>query len=273
METVIDATQNPDMVNQLVSQMEQAELVRTSATDTPDGLYDLPDTFVTLPGGLLDLDGSLVTEAEVRELTGEDEEALARVNQPGKLLLEILNRGVIRIGDERATRSSLDALLAGDRDALLLAIRRATFGDTVEYRDRCPECSEFSDFEVNLKSDIPVRALDKQSDRQFTVECRVGKVEMTLPTGVTQRDLMSNPDRTVAEINTALLAGCVMSINGMPSMGASSVKKLGIRDREELSVELAKRTPGPQLNSVKKECPECGGEVTLALSLAALFLG
>lgn len=272
MDTVIRADENPDMVNQLLNQMEQVAASTDIEIPVETAAYDLPDTLVTLPGGWLTPDGDLITEAEVRELTGEDEEAFARITSPGKLLLEILQRGTVKVGEEKATKKVLDSLLSGDRDALLLAIRRVTFGDEVSYQSACSVCGEFSTFEIDLSSDVNVRALEDQNDRVFTVETKAGVVEATLPTGITQRELMSSTDKTVAEVNTALLAGCVLSINGMPSLGVPSVKRLGIRDREKITLAIADRNPGPRLNDVTKECPECGGEATLSLSLAALFL-
>lgn len=272
MDTVIRADENPDMVNQLLNQMEQVAATTEISIPEEADAYVLPDTFVTLPGGWLTTDGDLVTEAEVRELTGEDEEALARITSPGKLLLEILQRGTVKVGDEKATRKVLDSLLSGDRDALLLAIRRVTFGDDVSYQSACSACGEFGTFEIDLSTDIDMRPLEDQNDRVFSVETKAGVVEATLPTGITQRELMSSTDKTVAEVNTALLAGCVLSVNGMPSLGVSTVKRLGIRDREKITLAIAERNPGPRFNDVKKECPECGGEATLSMSLAALFL-
>ena len=272
METTISATESPDLVNQLVAQMEQVSAAAPPESVDED-LYELPDTTVVLPGGYLTYEGDLITEAEVRELTGEDEEALARLNNPGKTLLTILERGTVRIGTERATRKVLDSLLSADRDALLLAIRKVTFGNEVTYSTQCTECGQFAEFEIDLSTDVETKVLENPSDRVFTIDCRIGQVEVTLPTGVTQRELMSSTDKTVAEINTTLLAGCVQSINGMPSLGVATVRRLGIGDREKITMAIAEHNPGPRLNAVKKECPECGGEATLSLSLAALFLG
>lgn len=268
METTISATENPDLVNQLASQLQQVD---SAKPPVPDDLYELPETSVLLPGGLLTFEGELVRDAEVRELTGEDEEALAKQTSPGKVLLAILERGTVSIGGKRATRKMLDDLLTGDRDTLLLAIRRATFGDEVTMTARCSECGEFSDFEINLKDDIPVKSLDSAADRNFSVQCRAGLVEVCLPNGAVQRELMSSADKSLAEINTILLAGSVQSVNGFPSVGQPTVRRLGMRDRETITVELAERNPGPQMDDVSKACDKCGGDARLSLSLASLF--
>lgn len=265
------ALDDPAQANALVAQVERS--LAAPPDEVPDPtLYELPDTHVVLPGGYLTFEGSVITDAEVRELTGEDEEALSRLTSPGKMLVAILDRAVVKVGDKKPDRSILDGLLSGDRDMLLLAIRRATFGEDVSYTTTCDLCGEVSEFRIDLRKDVPVRALEDQSQRSFTVKCRAGEVEVALPSGATQRELMQSSDKTIAEINTLLLGGCVVSVDGMPSMGVGTVKRLGIMDRERITKEIGERVPGPRLNEVKKECAKCGGEATLQLSLASLFL-
>lgn len=272
MATRVNATIDPDIANEIVAQVEKISTAIPDSLPDEAGLFELPDNHVALPGGYLSLDDGLITEAEVRELTGEDEEVLSRLTSPGKMLITILERAVTRIGSKKPDRKMLDGLLTGDRDMLLLAIRRVTFGNEVTYTTTCDVCSESCEFLIDLSKDIPVRNLESQSDRVFLVECKAGIVEVTLPNGATQRELMQANEKTIAEINSILLSGCVQEINGMPSMGLSTVKKLGIMDREKITREIGDRVPGPRFNDVKKECPKCGSEATLQMSLASLFL-
>jgi hypothetical protein len=74
----------------------------------------------------------------------------------------------------------------------------------------------------------------------------------------------------LAELNTIILAGCVVSLNDLPTT-PSTVLELGIKDRETLIQEIVDRNPGPRLGEVKKSCEACGIEVELPLSLASLF--
>jgi len=99
----------------------------------------------------------------------------------------------------------------------------------------------------------------------------LGTVVVGLPTGVTQRRLLENNDKNSAELNTILLAGCVASINGSPSIGASTVLKLSWKDREAIVQEILERNPGPRLGEVKKACEACGEDIPMPLTLAALF--
>lgn len=227
---------------------------------------------VELPGGYVDLEGQLITKAEVKELTGADEEAVAKSGSSGKALNVLLARGLVKLGDREATADDLEMLLAGDRDAILLGIRRVTFGETSTLRVRCLSCSDEHDTEINLTEDVPVKRLkDPVGDRAWTMETKLGPVTVALPNGVTQKKLMENYDKTSAEINTLLLSGCIVSLNGAPSVGAGTALSLGMADRTRIVDEIIKRNPGPRLGEVKKACKACGEDISLPLSLLDLF--
>jgi hypothetical protein len=228
---------------------------------------------VNLPGGFLKDDGSLVKYAEVRELTGLDEEAISKAGSVGRALSAMLQRGLVSIGQEPVSKNDLDKLLSGDRDAILLGIRRVTFGDVVEYSFPCPECRELLDVTVNLNTDIPVSELeDPINDRVFNyVSPSKGVIELELPTGSTQKKLIENSEKTMAELNTILLASCIRSINGIPSTGLTSALTLGMSDREKLISEILKRNPGPRLSEVSTTCEACGEGIPLPMSLSDLF--
>ena len=256
---------DPKVVNAAISEVLKEEPVRV-ATIAPS------NTEVTLPGGYITPGGVLHKYAEVRELNGADEEAISRSGSLGKSLSIILQRGVVSIGGEPVAKDTLDNMLSADRDALLLAIRRMTFGDLVEYRAFCTGCGQENITDIDLVNDIPVTELDNPiEDRQWTVETKSGPVVLGLPTGLTQKKLIETTDKTTAELSTILLAGCVLTINGQTALGNSSVLKLGMADREKLVAEIVEHNPGPRLGEVKKNCEACGEAIETPLSLVALF--
>lgn len=228
---------------------------------------------VALPGGFINREGALVKYAEVRELTGVDEEAIAKAGSSSKALLVMLQRGLVSIGTEPAERQDLDNLLSGDRDSILIGIRKITFGDHVDFNLTCPYCKTNLDVSVDLNEDIPYRELEDPIDgRYFEYESKThGIIKVALPKGTTQRKLMENTDKTLAELNTILLAGCVISVNGLASMGATTVLKLGMADREKIVAEIVKRNPGPRLGEVTTSCEACGEEIGMPLALTDLF--
>lgn len=241
--------------------------------DLADKALELPETVIELPGGYVNADLELVTEVEIRELTGADEEAIAKSADAGRALLTILERGTVRVGEEKAARNILDSMLIGDRDYVLLAIRRATYGNEVELTEvNCQNCGGMQELTVDLSTDVPIaRWDDPENDRYFEVKSRGRVFQVSMPVGQTQRELITKGEITLAEMNTILLAGAVNSIDGVPSMGVSTVRNLGIADREAITREIAKRYTGPRLNATEKECPSCGEKIVISLAMGALF--
>jgi len=261
---VTTLSSDPTVVGALVSEALKEEPVKIE-TAAPD------DSEVILPGGYVSPGGILFKHAEVKELNGADEEAISRAGSLGKSLSTILQRGVVSIGDEPVGKDALDDLLAADRDALMLAIRRITFGNTVEYRALCT-CGADTIVEIDLLNDVPIKELENPiQDRTWSTETKLGTVVLSLPTGITQKRLIEATDKTTAELSTILLAGCVQSIGGSISTGATSVLKLGMGDREKLIAEIVEKNPGPRLGEVSKTCQACGEAVETPLSLVALF--
>ena len=255
---------DPKLVSAAISEALKEEPVEVT-TVAPS------DNEVVLPGGFISPGGILAKSAEVRELNGADEEAISRAGSLGKSLTTILQRGVVAVGEEAVGKHTLDDMLSGDRDALLLAIRQATFGNIVEYRSICA-CGEDQVVEIDLSKDVPTKELDNPiQDRLWTTKTKAGDVVLALPNGSTQKQLVEAMDKTTAELGTVLLAGCVQSIGGKISTGSSSVLSLGMSDREKLITEIVEKNPGPRLGEVKKACQACGEDIETPLSLAALF--
>ena len=255
---------DPKLVSAAISEALKEEPVEVT-TVAPS------DNEVVLPGGFISPGGILAKSAEVRELNGADEEAISRAGSLGKSLTTILQRGVVAVGEETVGKHTLGDMLSGDRDALLLAIRQATFGNIVEYRSICA-CGEDQVVEIDLSKDVPTKELDNPiQDRLWTTKTKAGDVVLALPNGSTQKQLVEAMDKTTAELGTVLLAGCVQSIGGKISTGSSSVLSLGMSDREKLITEIVEKNPGPRLGEVKKACQACGEDIETPLSLAALF--
>lgn len=257
---------DPGAINAAVASLDQVAEVKVTTTAPSNNE-------VTLPGGYINREGALVKYAEVRELNGADEETIARSGTTGRALNSMLQRGLVNIGMDPAQKEDLENLLSGDRDAILLGIRKATFGKTIDFEFTCPNCKEHVEVTIDLEKDIPTKELENPiEDRKwFYVSEKWGNIGVGLPNGMTQRKLLENSDKTAAEMNTILLAGCVISVGESPSMGASTVLKLSWKDREKIVEEILERNPGPRLGEVKKGCESCGEEIPMPLTLAALF--
>src|SRR5688500_6401741 len=98
----------------------------------------------TLPQGLLA--DRHAASAVIRRLTGREEEMLAtRSDAPlAETVTALLERCVTSLGGIAPTSASIRDLTVGDREALLLQIRRETIGDRIDCVATCqhPRCGE-----------------------------------------------------------------------------------------------------------------------------------
>lgn len=257
---------DPQEINKLAEAFQKVSEDTKITTEVPTS------TVVNLPGGYLFSNGTIGTTAQIRELNGFDEEAIAKAGSPERALYIILERGLVSIDDEVLSKSDLDTLLLGDRDAILLAIRRVTFGDIVGFTAICQTCAKSQELEINLSEDIETKKLANPIlDRALTVKIKAGEAKVTLPNMITGKRLAENSSKTIAESITEMLSGCLISINDMPAMGKSTALQLGLLDREAIVNALYDNAPGPRLAEVSKACEACDNKITLPLSLASLF--
>lgn len=260
---------NPSDIAALAKEFENASVDDTKVEVTTEAP---PSNVVDLPGGFILEDGTLVKQVEIRELNGFDEEELAKTTTPNRLLHAVFTRGLVSLGDIPASDVNLDTMLSGDRDAIILGIRIATFGKDVEYSTSCPHCFESQTLLLDLTTDVKTRVLtDPVGDRVFTVKTKQGEATVTLPNGITNKKLLDADDKSTSELVTIVLSGCLVSVGGTPSLGVQTALNLGILDRETIVSAIYKRTPGPRLGEVTKACEACGGDITLPLSLAGMF--
>jgi hypothetical protein len=244
------------------------------------------DDTVPLPGGLVQEqfggpDVLLAKEVQVRELTGADEEIIAKARMhgnPSRFQQALLNCGVVKIGGDKPDPETLKNLLIGDQDAIILGIRRVTYGDDVVIpRFTCPGCSEQFDLNIPLYT-IPIRTLDDPiRDQQFTVPLRKGGHALVrFPTGHDFEEVVGLPNATDAERNTLFLSKCVRQITN--AQGDTEVMAgvreraaaIGMADRRAILKAIRDRQPGPQYDDVKFT-HTCGREVEVFLNLGDLF--
>lgn len=277
MKNTVNGIENPELASKLAKDAIQKVISENvddrEALATPKVSLPPNDEVELLAGTYNSFTQEAITTAKVRELNGADEEALSKINDFGKGLLAILQRGVIAVGDQPASVELLDGLLSGDREYLIMKIRQATFGDTLELEGECPFCEVNQSFIVDLNEDVELTKLDDvSSSRSVDVDCKIGTVSIDFPDGSVQKKIINASGKTVAEIDTILLQECISSINGMPVLDTiNTAKKLGIQDRRTILNKLSKVNPGPNLDKVTKVCNSCQKEVPTPLTLADLF--
>jgi hypothetical protein len=219
------------------------------ASSRPD-----PVPEATLPHGVL-RDREWRRDAVLRRPTGADEAALAgRAASPAAGVSALLARCVETLGGEPAGEDVVRGLTVGDREALLLQLRGATFGDRLACVVVCRTCEERMDVELSL-AELLVAPYDHVAQTHEVQGEDGARVRFRLPTGADQEAAAGAPD---AEAGAALLLErCVM----------------GAEVADPASVEAAMARLDPQSEvRLAADCPACGAPVDALLDAGALML-
>ena len=148
---------------------------------------------ITLPGGFW-LDGVRHQEAELWPLTGDDETFSLETGEsllPAQRTTALLARCLTSLGPlTPVTPEAVRHLTVGDREALLLHLRRLTLGDHLLCVLSCPEpdCGEKMDLELAV-SDLLLPPYPRMQERYETVVTENGvatRVRFRPPTGADQ---------------------------------------------------------------------------------------
>lgn len=266
----VDPMENPEQANAQIAALLSDSPGPQDSAPKPT-MEPPPDGLVTLPGS-----GQKV---EVRELTGADEEALARVQGTfARWAATMLELVVEKIDDKPADADAIRKLLTGDRDYLLMAIRKVTWGPEIELAGVvCDNCGQAFD-PILHTDDIPIKKLESPSDANFTVALRNGRsASVRLPNGHDQAVYLDKEDMTNAQRNTLLLQRCVSTITDaqgmeMPVAGfPSMVRDMTLPDRTRLLREINDRLPGARYNEVPVTHSDCGETTVIGIGPVALF--
>lgn len=256
-----------------------AALLKNERTAGMPTITEPGPVHLTLAQGVKE-NGVFMREAEVIELSGADEEALARCKGDfGKIVDTLVVRGTRTIGNQFMTKQLADQLLIGDRESLILAIRRATFGETVDFEELpCPHCGELIDLKFAL-DDIPVRTLENPDQTEFPVPLRHGATAFVrLPNGADQNAVQATvATTTVAEQNSMMLSRVLLRIEypggDVITASADAGKNMSMADRRTILDFLLTAQPGPQFDKSSFIHELCEKEVPMPMTLAILFRG
>ena len=223
-------------------------------------------TQVTLPGGLW-LGGVHHRQAELLPVAGADEVLLAeeRFASPARRVTRLLGRCVRRIGRigglEPVGEETVRALTVGDREALLLHLRRLTLGEVMPCVLACPDCGEKLDLDLRVGDLLLPPYAEVRPSWETVVEGGY-RVRFRLPTGADQEAAADCVDRDGAEAAEALLLRrCVESAEDWPAAVAREVpaRMAELDPQAEISLDLA--------------CPACGRRFSALFDTASYFLG
>jgi hypothetical protein len=221
------------------------------------------------------LEGQVYKEIKVRELIGRD---LAKFEtaQPRKakvLLNDILADTIIEIKNYEkplsfsVKRQFLNSLCVGDRDIILLEVRKLTYGEEMDMTTKCPNCNEQLDVVINL-NDIQVIP-PKIIEDEWVIQLETGllvndvihkDVHMKVPR-VGELERYDTPSQIIAQAirNIGDIVGSVEVLN-----------ELTVRDRDIIIQALAERVPKVDW-TVKVECFNCGEIFSAGVDFSGFF--
>jgi hypothetical protein len=204
----------------------------------------LGEAVFPLPGGLAFDDGPPLKTAVLRPVHGFEEEWLAHASEAPSAVkvTRLLSACLISLDDQAVTTELVRRLLVGDRDYLILQLRRLTFGDEVMAVLTCPACGEPMDVSFRA-SEAPVEARTQTaSSHGMTLEDRA--VRFRLPTGGDQEALLGMDIDAAAD---QLLRRCLCDDGGRP---------LTDEEREAVIARMEQLAPQAELE-LDLTCPEC----------------
>lgn len=266
--TLTDEALNPEQFRQDVDRARALNQVISDPGEPPK--IALPgDPRVTLSMGVPRDGHKGRTDASVREMTGSDEEAIAKLAAAdagfGKVVDAIVQRCTVSVGDKPLTQAEFDHLTVGDRDALFVAVVRLSFGDERQFMIPCGACNKRSEVHFSITEDIKYREVPEDLAWERTVALANDHTAVVTPLLRKQAaTLYDGSERTLAEQATLLISECVTEVDGEP-MTHDRALALSVRDRRTLIEAINATQTGPIFGDHEVDCPNCGAKMSFTV--------
>lgn len=236
---------------------------------------------LNLVAGYKDEEGTVHTEVEIREMNGLDEEDIQKSDirsNIGRVVTRLLANCVIRIGTLEKTsfkaakwESIMQGLFLGDRDLLMMEIRKFSYGDEVEVPFKCPHCNqtgkhimEWNEIEIRPVNGDPFSIpFDLKKGVKTEDGERITSGSLRLPNGQDQELLDGVARKNLGQANTALITRCVTSLGDI-KIGARVFKEMVTVDREAVITAISDNNFGPDFKQ-EIDCPSCSEKLDIGV--------
>mgnify|MGYP001178534947 CR=1 FL=1 len=245
--------------------------------------FEIPVESVPLPSGgkCYDEEHPLHGKetVEIRAMTAREEDILTSkaLIKKGTVISHLIKSCMI---DKRVDPESL---LAGDRNALMVALRVTGYGASYKVEVDCPACGERSKHSFDL-GQLPVKRLDLDpvsiGTNVFEAQLPLtkAKVRFKLLTGADEQEIMIAAERRKKQgqrsenLITQRLKYSIVSANGISDRTKIDmmVSNLPARDSLFLRKHIDKNEPGIDM-SAWMDCPSCLEHSEVRLPLGAAF--
>lgn len=222
----------------------------------------------SLPGGLLFNESfsgcSRFESIAIHPLTGREEDWLANSREvpPALLASRLIDACVVSVDGEQPPPRLARRLLSGDRDYLILQIRRLSLGDDIRAVVTCPECDK--DMDVNFNADEIGVDGQPQYRYSYTLELEARddlpstSVEFRLPIGADQEAIAR---LSPAEAATGLFSRCLLNDGGYALTELEIDRVISMMGSVAPAINL-------ELDLV---CPDCGHKFVFPFDTSSYF--
>ena len=248
--------------------------------------FVVPTDFVDLPskGAYYSANHPLYNKdvLEIKHMTAKEEDILT-----SKVLLK---KGIAidRVIANVIVDKSIDpnSLLVGDRNAIVIALRAASYGSRYETKVVCPACQTKVEFafdleESNVYSGEDTSAIDiaRNEDSTFDVELPATKIMATfrLLTGRDEKTYLSNLEqdkksKAGEKAVTRQLMTMLVAANGDDRIETRRYVAQNLPSKDSRHLRLAYKLVNPNIDLTQDfECSSCGFEEPMEVPLGADF--
>jgi hypothetical protein len=261
----------------------QHPMMPTTNVMKDDFGFEIPVENVPLPskGVVYDTESPLhgCETVEIRAMTAREEDILTSkaLIKKGTVITHLLESCLI---DKRIKTSEM---LAGDRNALMTALRITGYGSDYVVEVDCPVCSERSKQTFQL-AELPIKRLDVPPIAlgvnifEFDLPVTKHTVRYKFLTGKDEEDIMVMQERKKKQgmhgdnLITTRLQYCMLSVNGIDDKGKvhAFIRNMPAMDSLALRKHIDREEPGIDMKSWM-DCPSCLETSEVRLPLGASF--
>ena len=246
---------------------------------------EIPVEVVPLPSqGKIYPEGTSIHNCEtleIKAMTAREEDILTSraLIKKGTVISELLRSCLI---DKSI---NVDAMISGDRNALMTAIRITGYGADYQVEVTCPECGESSKQEFNL-AELPIKRLEIQPIEEganrfsFTLPVSKKNVVFRFLTGADEQNISIEQDRKkkkklsgdVDSLVTNRLLYSIVSVDGVDGRNKISmfVRHMPARDSRMLRKFMDDNEPGVEMKAWM-ECSNCLESSEVGLPIGVSF--
>lgn len=241
-----------------------------TSTETPV----VEGTLLKLPCGYF-RDGELHKDVEVVPMTGLTRKAIAREdtrNNAIKVTDIILSHCIKRIGPHSIiTAKVLNDLVIGDRDFLVLEIRRISMGDTITTHIECDKCNAKVEALFKISEVEVIRMFEDEEETSkpatqdgnliFHLKGKGFQSTCRFPKGSDQALIMPNATKNPVAATYGLYTSCLLEWNDKKGpFAASFFESLSLDVIDEFEEGFMAIQPGPIMTQ-EASCPSCGASI------------